>query len=86
MEPKKKINHQFFEKYLVARLKGLYYKTLHVRNSRQMARFFSKRVSFLLSVTNALVWANTLAYFQIRKLRISNVFIEQTPEGFFLRP
>jgi hypothetical protein len=39
-------------------------------NLQQMARFFSKLVSFLLPVTNALVLANNLAYRRICLLEI----------------
>jgi heme/copper-type cytochrome/quinol oxidase subunit 4 len=39
---------------------GLYYKTLQIRILQQMARFRSKLVSFLLSVTNTLAWTNTI--------------------------
>jgi hypothetical protein len=56
---------------------GLYFKTLQIRNLWKMAKFYSKLVSFLLSVTNILVWTNTLAYYRIRRLRIRNVFIVQ---------
>jgi hypothetical protein len=45
---------------------GLYYKTLQIRNLQQMARFRSKLVLFLLSVTNPLAWTNTPGYYGIR--------------------
>ncbi len=36
----------------VAPTRGLYYKTLRIRNLRKLARYSSKLVSFLLSVTS----------------------------------
>ncbi len=41
----------------------LYYKTLRIRNLRQMARFRSKLVLFILSDTNTRAWTNTLSYY-----------------------
>jgi hypothetical protein len=48
-------------------------KTLQTRNLQQMARFRSKLVSFLLSVTNILALKYSLAYYGICKLRICSV-------------
>jgi hypothetical protein len=53
----------------------LYYKTLRIRNLQQMARFRSKLVPLLMSVTNTITWTNPLAYHGIRKLRISSVSV-----------
>jgi hypothetical protein len=35
-----------------------------------MAKFRFKLVSFVMTVTNTLAYANTLAYYGIRKLRV----------------
>jgi hypothetical protein len=61
--------------------KGMYYKTLRARKLQKTAKFHSKLVSFLFSVTNTLVWTNTLAYCGIRRLRFRNVFIIQAPSA-----
>ncbi len=55
------------------------YKTLRIRNLRQIARLHSKLVPFILSVTNTLAKTNTLAYYGFLKLRIRSVFIVQAP-------
>jgi hypothetical protein len=57
----------------------MYYTTLGINNLQQMARFLSKLVYFILSVTNTLARTYTLAYFRIHKLQIRIVFIVQAP-------
>jgi hypothetical protein len=48
---------------------GLYYKTLWAHNARQMDRFRSKLVSFILLVTRRIPITNTLAYYEICTLQ-----------------
>jgi hypothetical protein len=57
-------------------------KKLRIHNLREMEILRSKLVPFLLPVTFTGLdkHTNTLAYYGIRKLRIRNVFIVQTPE------
>jgi hypothetical protein len=64
---------------------GLSYKILQIRNLRNMAKFCCMLVSFLLSVTNTLVWTNALAYYGICRLQIHYVFIVQAhdPKAFY---
>ncbi len=63
--------------------RGLYYKTLSIRNLWEMDIFCSKLVSFLLRATNTLAWTNTLAYYGIRTLQTHHVFIVQAPWGLY---
>ncbi len=56
---------------------GIYHKTIRIRNLHQNARFHSKKMSFILSVTNALAWTSKLAYYGICILWIRSIFIVQ---------
>ena len=58
--------------------RSLYYKTSRIRNLREMDRYQSKLVTFVLD-KYTLAWTNTLAYYGVRRLRIHNVFIVQAP-------
>ncbi len=70
-------SHFVAEPHRLPTRRGLYYKTLQIRNLPHMTRFRNKLVSFLLWVTNILAWINTLAYYGICKLQIRSVFIVQ---------
>ncbi len=59
--------------------RGLYYKTLQIRNLQKNCQILPQASAFLLSVTNTLVLTNTLAYYGICRLQIRNVFIVQAP-------
>ncbi len=71
---------QMFVERLVSYSRGLYYKTLRTHNIRQVDRFRSKLVYFILSATSSLLLTNILAYYGIRSFRIHNVFIAQAPD------
>jgi len=48
--------------------RSLHYKALRIRNLREMDRFHSKLVPFLLAITNTLAWTKTQAYCDIHTL------------------
>jgi hypothetical protein len=58
--------------------KGLYYKTLRIRNLRENVRFRNKLVTLARTNTLLLEQTNTLAYYGVSRLRISN-FLQYRP-------
>ncbi len=60
--------------------RGLYYKTLRLRNLCEKDRFCCKLVSFISSVTSALSQTNTLAYQVICTLQTRNA-LQYRPQG-----
>ncbi len=52
--------------------KGLYCKTLRIRNLQKNVRFRNKLVTLAWTNTFLLEQINTLAYYGVRRLRISN--------------
>jgi hypothetical protein len=57
---------------LECKARGQYYKTLQIDNLKKMYRFYCKLV-FCYCQSLSQDWANTLAYYVIRTLRICNV-------------
>ncbi len=56
----------------IERTRGLYYKTLRIRNLRENVRFQNKLVTSNQTNTLLLEQTNTLAYYGVRRLRIRN--------------
>ena len=57
---------------ILDKFRGLYYKTLRIRNLRENVIFQNKLVTLARTNTLLLEQTNTLAYYGVRRLRISN--------------